>query len=332
MLVRYFRSSFPGQFITIGVIGLMLWGVGAIHPPMMPAPEGPVPLYAVMYGWLSGIPYLAMGIGFLLVIFQAVWLNSIVIHHNLVPHNTSLAALLFLLFISLLPSYLTLTPVNIATLFLLFILRALLETYNQTDPIELVYTAGFFVALSSFFYIPALLFYGFLLSCFLVYRSMKWRVWVSSLIGLATPFLYLVVTYFLTDHLPGLLSLYSDFFEHMLITIPEAGWSSWVLFGFLGLFTLLGLWDTTRHIREKSVELRKKNIVLLWMFFWSFLALLYANSLQLYFPALLSVCLPVFVTNFYMRFRKPFWSELLLWLLLIALFANSAMGIYFPGI
>ncbi len=329
-MVRYFKSSFPGQFITIGVIGLLLWGIGALHPPAMPEPQGPVPLYTILFDWFSGTPYLAMGIGFLLVLFQAFWLNYIVLRHDLVPHNTSLAALLFLLFISLLPSYLTLTPVNISTLFLLFILRALLEAYNQTEPIELVYTAGFFIALSSFFYFPSLLLYGLLIISFLVYRSMKWREWVSSFIGLATPFLYLVVVFFLTDRLPGLVALYSDYFGQLDVTLFEAGWNTWTLFGMMGLFSILGLWDTIRHIGEKNVEQRKKNIVVLWIFFWSILTLLYAGSLLIYFPALLSICLSIFVTNFYLRLRKLFWFELLLWLLIIILFSNMALWPYLP--
>ncbi|MBL7137383.1 MAG: hypothetical protein ISS17_01235 [Bacteroidales bacterium] len=329
MLIRYFRSSFPGQFVTIGVIGLLLWGAGGIHPPLMPPPDGPVPLYSLLYDWLSGFPYIAMAVGFLLVIFQAIWFNYIVSRRDLVPHNTSLAALLFLLFISLIPSYLTLTPVNITTFFLLFILRALLEAYNQSEPVELVYTAGFFVALSSFFYLPSLLFYGFLLIFFLIYRSLKWREWVSSLIGLATPFLYLVVLYFLTDRISGLPALYTDFFGQVILTIPEVGWREWILFSLLGLFTILGLQDTLRHIGEKTVELRKKNVVLLWMLFWSLLTIFYAHALHLYHLGLLSICLAVFVTNFYMHLRRPFWFELLLWLLLLALYVNTALGHFF---
>ncbi len=307
-------------------MGLLLWGLGAIHPPLMPAPEGAVPLYGLLYDWLSGFPYLAMVIGFILVIFQAVWLNFIVVKHDMVPHNTSLAALLFLLFLSLLPSYLTLTPVNITTFFLIFILQVLLAAYNQSEPIELVYTAGFFVALSSFFYLPSLLFYGFLLVFFLIYRSLKWREWVSSLIGLATPFLYLVVLYFLTDRLHGLMSLYSNYFDQIYPVIPDVAWNDWFMFCLLGLFLLLGVWDLFRHIGEKTVELTKKSIVLLWMLFWILLTILYANSIYLYHPGLLSVPLAVFVTSFYMNLRKPFWFELLLWLLILALFVNTSLG------
>ncbi|MBN1199233.1 MAG: hypothetical protein JXA23_07770 [Bacteroidales bacterium] len=328
MLTRYFKANYPGQYITIGVIGLLLWGLGTLHPPAMPLPQGPAPLYTLLYSWLSGVPYLAMVLGFLLVIVQAVWLNYIGLTHDLVPHNTSLTALLFLLFISLLPSYLTLTPITLTIPFLLLVLQALLKAYNQTEPIELVYTAGFFVALASLFFFPTLLFYGFILSTFLVYRTMKWREWVSSLIGLATPYLYLVVVYFLTDHLSSLASIYSGYLGQARAGIPKADLNTWILIGFLGLFTLMGLWSTLRTIGEKTVELRKKGIVLLWMLFWSLLIILLACPGQLYSPALLSICSAVFAANFFLRLRKPFWFELLLWVLILILIANTAFGPY----
>jgi len=323
-MVRFFRSSFPVQFITIGVIGLLLWGTGAVHPPVMPPPEGPVPLYTLLYKWVSGFQYLAMAVGFFLVTFQALWLNYIVSCHDLVPNNSSLSALLFLLFISLFPSLLTLTPINITTLFLLFILKAVLESYNQTDPVEQVYTAGFFVGLSSLFYLPSMFFYGFLLICFLVYRSLKLREWISSLIGFATPFLYLVVIYFLTDHLPEFIALYIDFLKRPGFQTPEIPWNVLVLFGGFTVLALLGLWDAFLHIGEKTIELRKKSIVLLWMLFFSLSTVFYSNSLNLHITGLLCIPLAPFLANFYLRLRKPFWFELLLWLFLLALFANTA--------
>ncbi|TSA25466.1 MAG: hypothetical protein D4R67_10035 [Bacteroidetes bacterium] len=322
MLIRYFKSSFPGQFVTIGVAGLLLWGAGALNPPLMPPPDGPVPLYEILYSWVSGFPYLAMAIGFLLVVFLAVWLNYIVSNHNLVPHNTSLAALLFLLFVSLFPSWMTLTPVNITLLFFLFIVRALLESYNQGEPIELVYIAGFFVGLSSFFYLPSLLLYGFLLTCFLVYRSLHWREWISSLLGLATPFLYLVVVYFLTDRFSRLIAMYGAFFRQITLITPDLSWNNWTLYGLMGLLALVGLWNTFLHLGEKTVELRKKNLLLIWLLIWVALMIPYTHTLHLYHPGLLSICLAVFVTNFYMHLRKPARFEWLLWLLFLSILAN----------
>jgi len=170
-LIKYFKSSFPGQYITIAVVGLIIWVLPVINPPQMPAPEGPVPLYILLYNWLSGMPYLAMAAGFLLVLFEAIWLNYLSTRHDLVQHNTSMASFMFILFVSILPAYLTLTPANITILLLILTLRSLFGAYNQVEANEQVFTAGFFVALASFFYLPSLLLYGFLVVCFIIFRT-----------------------------------------------------------------------------------------------------------------------------------------------------------------
>ncbi len=325
MIVRYFKSGFPVQYITIGVIGLLIWGMAAYDPPAMPFPAGPIPFYSILFNWLSGIPYLALAIGFLLVLFEAILLNYIFSKHDLIRHNTSLAALLFLLFISFLPQFLTFTPVNIAILFLLFFLNALLKAYSQIEPVELIFTAGFFISLASFFYFPAILLYGFLLICFLVYRTVQWREWISSFIGLVTPYLFLFAIYFLTDQLPVLIEMYSDFFIQLSFSLPVLSSYNWIMIGLAGLFSILGFWDTVFHMSEKTVELRKKTIILAWLFFWILITLMFSGIFQLYHIGLFAICLASFVSNFYLNLRKPFLFQLLLWLFIIAIFANTIL-------
>ncbi|MFH1160017.1 MAG: DUF6427 family protein [bacterium] len=325
MLIRYFKSSFPVQFITIGIVGVVLWGIAFADPPRMPVSDGPVPLYSFLYRWLADLPYLTTLGGLLLVLFESFFLNYIFSRHDLVHKNSTLAAFLFLLFISYLPPWLSLTPVNLSVVFLLFIVRALLKAYNQTEPIGMVYTAGFFVGMASLFYFPSLLLYGFLLVCFLIYREFHWREWISSLIGLATPFLFLGVIYFLIDKLPGLSLLYLSYMENPGFSFPSVTRMDWLLIGLLGVAALLGLWSTLSRIGEKTVELRKKNLVLLWLLGWLFVAIIYANTLHFYHLGMISVCLAPFVSNFYLNLRKPFWFQFLLWLMILAVFANTAL-------
>ena len=328
MIVRYFKSGFAGQYITLGLIGLIIWGIAAINPPLMAAPEGPVPLYSLLYHWFSGIPYLAMLLGFLIVLFEAIWLNKIFSTHDLIRHNSSLAAFLFLLFISCFPPFLTLTPINLTIPFLLYILNALFKAYNETESVELVYSAGFFVALASLFYLPAILLYGFLLICFIVYRSFQWREWVSSIIGLVTPFLFLFVYYFLIDQLPSLIEMYGAYFSQLQFSLQLFQVISLlyiIMLGLIGLFAIFGLWDTLTRMSEKTVELRKKTIVVLWMFFWILLTVGFSGSFQLYHIGLFAICLALFTANFYLNLQKLFLFQLLLWLFILAVFVNTIL-------
>jgi hypothetical protein len=186
MLVRFYKSSFPAQYIVLGVAGLIPWLLACFIPVAMPPPDIPAPLYAVLYRWLSAIPCLPSILGFLLVIFESVLVNNILSKNELVEKNSSLTALIFFLLMSFLPAYLTLTPVNISMIFILLILKGMLEAYKLPEPIESVYTAGFFTGLAFLVYLPVIFLAGFLINTFFLYRSFKWREWVSSIIGVCT--------------------------------------------------------------------------------------------------------------------------------------------------
>ena len=142
------------------------------------------------------MPVLASFLGLLLVLASGYWLNVILSSNEIIPKNSSLAAFLFVLLSFCIPGQLTLTPINISILLLIYLLKSLFQAYTRTEPVDLAFTTGFTIAIASLFYLPIIFFYGFLLTSFIVYRSMNWREWISSLIGLITPGLFLVTYYF----------------------------------------------------------------------------------------------------------------------------------------
>jgi len=322
-LIKYFKSSFPGQYITIAVVGLIIWVLPVINPPQMPAPEGPVPLYILLYNWLSGMPYLAMAAGFLLVLFEAIWLNYLFTRHDLVQHNTSMASFMFILFVSILPAYLTLTPANITILLLILTLRSLFGAYNQVEANEQVFTAGFFVALASFFYLPSLLLYGFLVVCFIIFRTLTWREWISSLIGLITPYLFLVVIYFLTGNLQEIIHDYTGYICRVPVTFAEASVFDWLMIAFTGLAMMMGLWDSARHMRDKTVEVRKKVYVVLWLIFWVLAIMFCTGTIYLYQFGLATLPLALISANYFLNLRKNSFYMPLIWVFILAVLANS---------
>ena len=208
MFIRFFRSSFAAQYLVIGLIGFILWGKAFILPPHIPPPEGPVPLYSLLYSLLGNLPHLSVILGFLLVLLETWWLNIMFNRHELVLKNSSLASLVFLIMMSSSPIYLTIHPLNISIVITLLILNSLMKSYNRSDDLDLVYGAGFLAALGSLFYFPYLLMLGILPVCFVLFRSVKWREWAAGVIGVLTPYFFLAVFYFLTDQLRGQIVVY----------------------------------------------------------------------------------------------------------------------------
>ncbi len=286
MFIKFFKSGFPVQYITIAIIGLLLWFRAFLDPLAMPLPDGPVPLYGLVYDLLKDTPRVAAILGFLLVLGESIWLTGVLNKHELVLKNSSLSSLVFILLMSFIPEQLTLTPVNIAVFLLIVILKYLLRSYNKPEHLDLVYGAGFFTAVASLFFLPFLIWFVFVPISFVIFRSGQWRVWVGSLIGVATPFIFLSVYYFWLDELPFRIAEYGVFFSHLLFYPTPFKLDFWLIGGFTLLLALWGIFSMWSGPIEKTVEIRAKTNLFLWIFIFTAISFAFSRSLAIFHVAL----------------------------------------------
>lgn len=323
MFLRFFRSSFATQYILISLIGLLLWGRTFFHPSPMPLPEGPVPFYSILFYLLSGHPHFTAILGYLMVLGSAFLLNYLITGQEIVTKNSSLTALFFIVLMSYLPFLLTIHPVNISVFFFLLIIKQLFETYNRTEFLDLIYAAGFFVSIGSFFYFPFILFYAFILMSFIVFRSTSWRDWMSSFIGLLTPYLFLTVYYFCFNKIDLKFYEYVHFFKgslHFLINTNPVFliFSSILVFGLI-----IGFFDNLSHLSEKTIEIRKKNILLYWFILFIIISFPFAGNFQNFHLQFTVIAIATFIASYLLQHKKTFMAELFCLLFFIAIVLNN---------
>jgi len=326
VLVKFFRSSFATQYIATGILGVALWVLLIPAPPLMPAPSGPVPLYAVLYNLLSGLPVVASFLGLVIVLVSAFWLNDILTRNEIIPKNSSLAAFLFVLLSFCLPGQMTLTPVNISILLLIYLLRSLFQAYTKTEPVDLAFTTGFMIAIASLFYLPMVFFYGFLLTSFIIYRSMNWREWFSSLIGLITPGLFLATWYFWKETTIIKVKEYIGFITQVTFSNPWNNTATILPSAFVILFAILGLWYSLNHISEKTVEIRKKIILLFWLIVWTVITFPFAHQNLLIHSGIAMISISALTGNFYLALKKTRIWSLVIWAFIITLFITEILN------
>ncbi len=326
MILRFFRSGFPMQFITIAIIGALLWGRAFIYPPGMPAPVGPVPLYALIYTLLHGSPHIACILGFILMLSSAFLLNRLLTQNEVVLKNSSLAALIFIELMSYLPFLLTLNQVSIATFFLLMILERLYKSYEKSESLQLTYVAGFLTGIASLFYLPFILFFFFLLISLIIFRNIDWHEWAGSLIGLVTPYIFLSVYYFWFDKFMIKVYEYYRFFEYSFDTAPlrEPAFvilSAIVLF-LLALGLITGLW----RLSERTIEIRKKTILLIWLIPVMILSIFFSAGLLKYHLLISSVTLSGLLSMYLLKIRKTFRADIIFVGILVILILNNLLS------
>ncbi|HTX88197.1 MAG TPA: hypothetical protein VMC08_04345 [Bacteroidales bacterium] len=324
MFIRFFQKSFASQYSVIIVTGLLLWGKAFFTPPVMPAPSGVVPLYALLYTLLNGIPLLSAVLGFLLTLASAFLLNDLLTRNNILLKNSSLAAFIFVILASYYPAFLTLHPVNICIFLLLMILRTLMGSYDRNEFLDLTYSAGFLTAIGALFYQPFLFFTILLFVALILFRSTGWRDYLTLLIGLATPFIFLGVYYFWFDRFMARTFIYLHSYAIHFKVEYVKGTIYFILTGILLLLMIIGLISGFGRFSEKTIEIRSKAYLVNWVFLVVLFSAPFANINLSFHFLLMIIPLSSVYTAFMLRLRKPFWQELaFLFFFLFILVHNS---------
>ncbi|MEI6889318.1 MAG: hypothetical protein ACOYM0_05055 [Bacteroidales bacterium] len=323
MFIRFFRSSFAIQYLVIGFIGLILWGKAFIYPPVVPSPEGPVPLYTLLYSLLGSLPHLAVITGFVLVLIETWLLNELFNKHELVLKNSSLSALVFIIIMSSSPVYLTIHPLNICTLLSIILLGNLMKSYSKASNLDLVFSAGFLAAVGSFFYFPYVLMLAILPVSFILFRSGKWREWVTAAIGFFTPFMFLSVYYFITDQLANQAVVYKKMIASLFFYPIHLHSDDWII----GIASLVlaawGLYYLLKGPMEKTAEIRAKTYLVVWLVVISILSVIYSTTLVAYHLILLFPSLSLLLTSTFLGMKKKKWAEIIFFFYFLLILFNS---------
>jgi hypothetical protein len=326
MILRFFRSGFATQYIVIGIIGLLLWSRAFFSPPGMPAPDGPVPLYGLIYALLHGSPLVASIIGFILTLLSAFLLNRLLTQNEVVLKNSSLSALVFIALMSYFPFLLTLHQLSISTFILLMILERLYQSYTKSESLELTYVAGFLISIASLVYLPFIIFFLFLLIAFIIFRNIDWHEWVGSFIGLATPYIFLSVYYFWFDKWMIKVHEYQRFFMISFDPAPFREPAFLILSGIVIVLLVIGLITGLSGLSEKTIEIRKKTILLIWLIPVMLLSLFFSATLLKYHFLISFITLSGLLSMYLLKIRNSFWTEVIFVGFLIILLMNNLLS------
>jgi hypothetical protein len=213
--------------------------------------------------------FLANSIAILLLFFEAVMVNRLIIRHRLTHEMSLFGGVFYILIMSLFPSYGGLSSILIANLFLLIALSQLFTTHKKLQSASRIFSVGFWLAISSLFYFgyfPLLLFGLVGLSSL---RTMRSKDWLQYFFGYAAPFICLgMVSYLTVDSLALPVAHFSDYFGFLDVSF-NSDIISWIEIGLFSGLILLSLINYSNFNLKKGIHAQKKIDLHFWLLFFS---------------------------------------------------------------
>lgn len=136
-----------------------------------------------------------------IVFVQALLVNYLINHYNLLGKSTFLPALMYITVSGLFIPFLMLSPPLICNFLVIWMLFKLFSFHKSADTKAISYDLGMIVALGTLIYLPFIYMFLAIWIALLLFRPFNWRDWAASIIGFVTIFFFLAVFYYLHDRL-----------------------------------------------------------------------------------------------------------------------------------
>jgi len=253
------------QYLLLAVVGAALW----IHPFINGIETGwetsPVsPLFSLLQSILPMGNSLVSLLAFIILLLEALYLNHVLIKHDLVAKNTLFTAFVYIILMSQSPQVLTLNPALCAAFFVIPALDLILGTYGDADPTRSVFNAALLLGVASLFHFAFVFLVLVLLLSFMVFGTFSLRIFLVSLAGLLTVYLYLFVYYFLIDNTGGQAEIYLNWFvsiPKLNLDFPFFQYAVWVM---QDLLFLAAFFAILNHMGEWNISVRKIMLLIIY--------------------------------------------------------------------
>ncbi len=318
MFTGIFKSNYTFLIGVLFILALLLWLNAFINPLQICSAGVFAPFYSIIVTWFQN-KFLNIFMAFLLVFSQVIFLNTIISNYSLLPQRNYIPALIYLLLMSFSPSFYSINPVMITNLFLLIILNNLFKIYDTPEDYERIFGTGFLTAIASMFYFPSVYLLIVIWIAFIIFRLFNLRAWIITLVGLMTPYLFLMVYYFWFDQLELVLKGYAFFFVGFnKIVFPSDIFIKILFISFLVLvlFSVIRFFNT---VSDKVIRVRNLGSILIWLFIVTLFSFFITGIDKVHHVEILFIPVSVFVSNFLYIIKKTYISDIILFIMFAAI-------------
>lgn len=237
-----------------------------LHP-VTPKPQ-PIDgfLYkAILNGLQSvgkGLPILYSIITFSLLYTQAIYFNKLVNDQRIMQRPNYLTGMSYLLITSLFAEWNVLSSPLIINSLLIWVWAKMSGLNTDHKPKAALFNIGIAIGICTFFYFPSLAFAALIIFGLALTRPFKLAEWLIALLGIITPYYFLLAYVFLTDKWQG----YK--FPAFAVVNPVFNQSKWALAAIIIVIAsaIVGVFYIQQNFRRQLIQARKSwNLIFLYL-------------------------------------------------------------------
>ncbi len=285
MFLKFLQGGRPVQILVLLVFAVLFWLKYLIlpQPVQMSFEASPMPLFQLVSRLLEGQEFLSKAIALSLLVINALLLSRLNMKFIVLKRRTYLPSFIFLLVASSFLPLQCLNPVVFTSIFMLFAIEAIMGTFKKEGLAYEYFLASFLVSMGSLFYARGAYLMIIIWIGLSLFRNIRYREWIFTIIGFMLPYLFLFSWYYLTGQ-----ELFPRWQEMIINFLPDHDFSHfnryYVLFyAFLALLILLASRKMISNYQSLKIYVRKFYRLYFWIFAVTLIVYfsLYSRSVEL---------------------------------------------------
>jgi hypothetical protein len=318
-MINFFKSLNPFNILWLALVLFALRAGYLFNLPVKIDPSFSLPFQRLLLTnsfYYPLTPLLNVLIACIMVFIQALLLNYLVNHFNLLGKPTFLPALMYITVSGLFTPFLVLSPPLICNFLLIWMLFKLFSLYKSKDAKSMSFDLGMIVALGSLIYLPFNYLFLAIWIALIIFKPFNWREWIACIIGYATIFFFLAVYYYLNNSLPEFINIWLPLATKFPANI-NINYYNYLVLAPVILILVFCFFRLQQNFYKSYVQVRKSFQLLFIIFLIAGLSFYIKAAFQLSHFVLCAVPVAVFFSYYFLYATRKWFYEWLYALLLI---------------
>lgn len=279
-MIKIFKTNGVLQIAIIVAAVVAIWIGAFLKPIEMAEDEICGPVYRLMKMGLAELPTVSTIVALLLTLAEGYLLNRLLYQKGLIPLNTLMPTLLYVIVMGMGVRSCGLTPAVVANLWVVLALMSMMPKENMIMEEGKIFNTGLWCSMALLTWMPAVFVLVPIVIGQITYKMYKGREWAVNILGLMAPIIIVLTTLFMMDKL-GMMAVYAETLASGLGLRYDGGAWSIVETSVMGLMVIVTTAGTVRILFGRTIEQRKHGLVIVSLLIFSIASMFYVSLMPI---------------------------------------------------